>query len=340
MTVSTYVFVLLLSCFCSVHIEGYHPDIDNNDETEVLKCKVAALEKSSKEQGELMKKMELKIKVLEAGEREQNQSLDTLAQQASKISTYCALLPPNVCGECSCLDDTEHKNKWYCDCQSLKPRRDCVDFLQHGHKVNGVYRINTGGMKEMQVFCDQQTDGGGWSVVQRRVNGEINFYRNWHMYKYGFGPVQREFWIGNDNLHVLTLQAAYPKGSELRIDMRDWNEKKLYAKYSTFSIENEEAKYKLHVASFAGNAGDSFGGHNGQKFSTYDQDNDVSSSSCSRQYRGSWWYSNCHSCNLNGEYRWFDVKQPAYARGVIWYTYKNSHEYSMKGVEMKVRRKL
>jgi len=338
MTSTTMIKYVFLLTTCAV-VRSY-PQTMESDETELLKCKVEALEKSSREQQILLDAMRGKIEAMERSELQQNRSLSDVIQQSSKLSTYCSLLPKNICGDCRCLDDYEHEKKWYCDCQHLPPKRDCVELLQHGHKISGVYKINAGGIKSMQVFCDQETDQGGWTVIQRRVNGEINFYRNWQMYKHGFGSHQREFWIGNDNIHVLSLQAAYPKGSELRIDMVGWEDKKAYAKYSSFKVDGEKEKYTLHVSGYSGTAGDSFGGHNGYKFSTYDSDNDIYEGSCSRNHRGAWWYERCHSSNLNGEYLWFDVKQPGYARGVIWWAYKKTDEYSLKSVEMKMRREI
>lgn len=35
----------------------------------------------------------------------------------------------------------------------------------------------------MQVWCDQRHDPGGWTVIQRRVDGSVNFFRNWETYK-------------------------------------------------------------------------------------------------------------------------------------------------------------
>ena len=39
-----------------------------------------------------------------------------------------------------------------------------------------------------------------------RFSGEENFDRSWEEYKNGFGDVNKEFWIGNQNLHRFTTQ--------------------------------------------------------------------------------------------------------------------------------------
>jgi len=263
-----------------------------------------------------------------------NQQLEQMAIVDAGLSSRC---PEDACGPCACFTDYQLSKEYYCNCENLEPMRDCLEFLNAGYNVSGLYFIHMRNLKTIEVFCDQDTDDGGWTVFQRRLNGQTNFYRGWSSYKDGFGNPAREFWLGNANMYLLTYQAEYPKGSELRIDFEDWSHKRYFAKYTSFLIDSEEEKYKLHVSGFTGNVGDSLVGHNGHKFSTYDADNDIYSKSCAETYRGAWWYTSCHSSNLNGEYRWYGETVP-YARGVIWYTYKD-HYYSMKFVEMKVRRK-
>ena len=57
-----------------------------------------------------------------------------------------------------------------------------------GFKANGVYTIDPDGRGKFDVFCDMQTDGGGWTVFHKRNTGYTSFYRNWDEYKAGFGP--------------------------------------------------------------------------------------------------------------------------------------------------------
>ena len=181
-----------------------------------------------------------------------------------------------------------------------------------------------------QVYCDQDTDGGGWIVFQRRQDGSIDFYRGWNSYQFGFGQRQGEFWLGLESLHHLTTSES----SELRIDLQDTAGEKRYAQYSTFVVGSDSGHYVLTSDGYTGNAGDSLGGHNGQPFSTKDADHDAYEKSCAEIYKGGWWYNSCHSSNLNGLY--LNGKHESYADGIEWYHWKG-HHYSLKFTEMKVR---
>ena len=106
-----------------------------------------------------------------------------------------------------------------------------------------------------------RTDGGGWTVLQRRQDGSVDFYRGWNDYKSGFGQLTAEFWLGNDKIHRLT--AARP--STLRVELEDWNGVRVYAKYGKFYVGNEQAKYRLEVGSYSGTAGDSLALHKNRR---------------------------------------------------------------------------
>ena len=158
---------------------------------------------------------------------------------------------------------------------------DCSDLLQAGHTQNGVYSVNPDGKGSFNVYCDMRTDGGGWTVFQRRQDGSVDFYRGWNAYKSGFGQLTAEFWLGNDKIHRLT--AAKPRS--LRVEVEDWKGVRAYAKYGKFNIGDEQAKYRLQVGSYSGTAGDSLTTrHNNMAFSTKDRD----SFYCAQGNRGAW----------------------------------------------------
>lgn len=37
----------------------------------------------------------------------------------------------------------------------------------------------------IQAWCEHGLDNGGWTVLQRRRDGSVNFFRNWENYKVG-----------------------------------------------------------------------------------------------------------------------------------------------------------
>lgn len=131
-----------------------------------------------------------------------------------------------------------------------------------------------------------------WQTIQRRQDGTVNFYRNWTEYKTGFGNhSDSEFFVGLEKLHELTSG----KPHELLIILKDWENDTRYAHYSHFEIAGEDANYALRMlGEYSGNAGDGMQYYLGQKFSTFDNDNDEdANTNCARLYQSAWWFKNC-----------------------------------------------
>ncbi len=173
------------------------------------------------------------------------------------------------------------------------------------------------------------TDEGGWTVLQRRKNGALDFYRHWSEYENGFGDLAGEFWLGLKNIHRLTGDEI---NNVLRVDLKVFYGSPRYAEYDVFNVGDKNSAYILTVGGYNGNAGDSLASNNGMKFSTYNRDNDrIYWSSCASTRRGGWWYNNCGRTNLNGYYYSYCTST---SRGMKWET---ASSYNMISTEMKTR---
>ena len=172
-----------------------------------------------------------------------------------------------------------------------------------------------------------ETDGGGWTVFQRRQDGSVDFYRYWTDYENGFGNLTGEFWLGLSKIHRLTKEGS----NTLRVDLGDFEGNTAYANYSTFNVGNSSTEYILTVGGYSGTAGDSLAPHHKSTFSTRDNG---SESTCARSFTGAWWYKSCYYSSLNGRY----FNSATYnTQSTNWYTWKNAH-ISLKFTEMKTRR--
>lgn len=59
------------------------------------------------------------------------------------------------------------------------------------NKVNTTQRL---------LYTVKQRNKLFLQAIQRRVNGEENFNRNWTEYKLGFGSPHVDYWIGKEKL--------------------------------------------------------------------------------------------------------------------------------------------
>ncbi|XP_077657878.1 tenascin-X isoform X4 [Urocitellus parryii] len=206
--------------------------------------------------------------------------------------------------------------------------RDCGEEMQNGPSTSRTTTIFLNGNRErpLNVFCDMETDGGGWLVFQRRMDGQTDFWRDWEDYAHGFGNISREFWLGNEALHSLTQAGDY----SMRVDLRAGDEA-VFAQYDSFRVGSAAENYRLHLEGYHGTAGDSMSYHSGSVFSARDRDPNNLLISCAVSYRGAWWYRNCHYANLNGLYG-----STVDHQGVSWYHWKG-FEFSVPFTEMKLR---
>jgi len=167
--------------------------------------------------------------------------------------------------------------------------RSCAEV-----KSSGIYDIILPNFrnKPCTVACDANTRGGGWTIILRRMDGSVNFYRNWTEYKKGFGDLGGEFFLGLDNIHALT--AVYSQ--ELIVILEDFDGVETFETYEKFSIGDEDQQYELQTLGKAnGTAGDSLRIHRGMKFSTFDRDNSPVRKNCAEKSKGAWWYRYCHT---------------------------------------------
>lgn len=86
-----------------------------------------------------------------------------------------------------------------------------------------------------QAKCDMETAGGGWTVIQTRQDGSLDFNGTWQEYREGFGNPKGEHWLGNAALHALTATGQH----QLRIELEDWHQQKRQATYNNFKVASE-----------------------------------------------------------------------------------------------------
>jgi hypothetical protein len=170
-------------------------------------------------------------------------------------------------------------------------------------------------------MCDQETNGGGWIIVQRRMDGSVDFHQNWNGYKLGFGNPDGEFWLGNDRIQ--RIASIY---NQLLIELQDKTNDTGFDLYQIL-IKPESKSYQLSVHDYyEGTAGHTLWPYfKLVGFLTYDRDY----RDYAKHFRGGFWMNNWHH-NLNGQYS-------ANAHGINWYYWKNSYHTEITKTEMKLR---
>uniref|UniRef100_A0A6B0V7T5 Putative ixoderin b5 n=1 Tax=Ixodes ricinus TaxID=34613 RepID=A0A6B0V7T5_IXORI len=194
----------------------------------------------------------------------------------------------------------------------------------------------------LNATCDMESDGGGWTVIQRRTskeNREDLFEKNLKDYERGFETNGGGFWIGNEILHALT---SFPNNQQaLRIELtRTGAKKPIVVLYHKFHVGSKNEGYKLTINDYQGPEGtdyDALSYHNGEKFTIKEGTKDIRDDSCSSRLSGGWWFKKCNKSNLNG--RKFARESTLRALGITWHIggKSESYKYTYDRVEMKIR---
>nr|KAG5695407.1 hypothetical protein BaRGS_033620 [Batillaria attramentaria] len=169
------------------------------------------------------------------------------------------------------------------------------------NSTSGVHALYPDNGAPINVYCDQETDNGGWAVFQRRKDGSEDFNRSWTEYEDGFGDLEGEFWLGLSQIYRLTAGGD----NDLRVDLTDFDDSEGFALYHGFTLGDAAQNYTLHLEGYAGGtAGDSLivgddTGHNNQPFSTAEHYHNQNGTNCAAETHAGWWFNACYWSILN-----------------------------------------
>ncbi|XP_076081144.1 uncharacterized protein LOC143052057 [Mytilus galloprovincialis] len=172
--------------------------------------------------------------------------------------------------KCACASILEYWSGSKCS----KKGRECDDL---DITNDGIYTIYPNDIfQPILVYCIVR-QYEKWTVIQTRVNGSVDFYRTWKEYKHGFGSAYGEYWLGNDNIHLISTYGDH----ELSIYMENTVGIHHTANYSTFNVSDEQSLYILTATGYSGDTkydcidpANDDSRSNGKPFTTKDRDND------------------------------------------------------------------
>ncbi|XP_062609544.1 angiopoietin-4-like, partial [Saccostrea cucullata] len=195
-------------------------------------------------------KVEFNNKVSNSSLRTEHEA-NSLSECCMKCQTGCRCVGfrfgTKVCHTyptCDLADMTEEEEGWRYYIPVLDI--DCMSLYDRGIKASGVYTIHPWdkldpNYRPIQVYCDMETANGGWTAIQRRLDGSVNFNRTWDDYRVGFGSPHTAYWIGNDVIYQLTKNHSY-----LYISITLHNNNKLYEQYEGFSVS--PGKFRMDLS--------------------------------------------------------------------------------------------
>nr|XP_003461443.1 angiopoietin-related protein 4 [Cavia porcellus] len=205
--------------------------------------------------------------------------------------------------------------------------RDCQELFEEGERQSGLFEIHPEGSPPFLVTCQMASDGG-WTVIQRRLNGSVDFNRPWKAYKAGFGDPRGEFWLGLEKIHRLVGD----RGGRLAVQLLDWEGNTESLRFPA-RLGGEDTAYSLQLAAPVATklgatvASAASPGSLSLPFSTWDQDHDLRGDlNCAKSLSGGWWFGTCGHSNLNGQYFHSMPKQRRQRKkGIFWRTWRGRY---------------
>uniref|UniRef100_A0A8C0G6N4 Angiopoietin like 4 n=1 Tax=Chelonoidis abingdonii TaxID=106734 RepID=A0A8C0G6N4_CHEAB len=217
-------------------------------------------------------------------------------------------------------------------CPFAELQLDCQQLFLAGERSSGVFQIQPLGSQPFKVYCDMTA--GGWTVIQRRLDGSVDFDQLWEAYRNGFGDLSSDFWLGLEKIYHIVQEGRY----NLSIELQDWEGNSQLIQF-LFSLGGENTAYTLSLLGpVSGELENALGDFRQLPFSTRDQDNDFKAdTNCAKHLSGGWWFSTCGHANLNGKY-FHSIPRQRHERkqGIFWKTWKGRY-YPLKSTTLKIR---
>ncbi|XP_075300261.1 angiopoietin-related protein 4 [Opisthocomus hoazin] len=210
---------------------------------------------------------------------------------------------------------------------------DCHQLFLAGQQSSGIFQVQPAGSQPFKVYCDMTAEGG-WTVIQRRTDGSVDFDQLWDAYKNGFGDLRGDFWLGLEKIHHLVQEGRY----DLLIELEDWEGNSQVVQF-VFSLGSESTAYTLNLLGpLSGELENAIGDFRQLPFSTRDRDHDLKAdTNCAKHLSGGWWFSTCGHANLNGKYfRSIPRQRHERKQGIFWKTWKGRY-YPLKSTTMKIQ---
>ncbi|NXT19841.1 ANGL4 protein, partial [Syrrhaptes paradoxus] len=285
----------------------------------------------------LMDAQNLRIEELLQKIKQQQYKLDKQNLQIKSLQSKVNLLIP-----LHLKDNKTQSPKWKINLKSFsltnqsqnaKLPEDCHQLFLTGQQSSGVFQVQPAGSQPFKVYCDMTADGG-WTVIQRRTDGSVDFDQLWDAYKNGFGDLHGDFWLGLEKIHHLVQEGRH----HLLIELEDWEGNSQVVQF-VFSLGGESTAYTLNLLGpLSGELENAIGDFRQLPFSTRDRDHDLKAdTNCAKHLSGGWWFSTCGHANLNGKYfRSIPRQRHERKQGIFWKTWKGRY-YPLKSTTMKIQ---